>query len=225
MTINTGSTHRISGLAKQRNPEEAPVLSTAERYQNEVLVNPLKPMEDFPAFFQRISGLSEDQYPASVQDVRNKMETYITTLGFGDYVSDRNRPEIINEARRRGKIVISADSGAQTQSVLFDAYMRALYSNEHESILCIKIIHYYTNAYLKKLFAPGTRFSFFDRLNKTREESQMFTNLVQLFVTTCNPALAQRNLRRVDFPRVLNTLPTQQMRDNLQRAYANTFVV
>lgn len=212
------ATHRISGLAKSAT--EANTLTPTERYQQSVLANPLLPIEQFDAWAARQFGLSPENYPPAFQDVKNKMESFVTSMGFGNYVTDRNRPEVISSARKQGIKVVSTAEGSQLQSILFDAITRALYADASEAIYCIKAILYYVNAYLKNLFSVSSRFSFYDVMNKTREEKVMYASLIHLFTTTCNPALQQRNLSRIDFPRILRTLPNEEARANLTRVYA-----
>lgn len=221
--MSANATHRISGLAKP--VKDANTISPTERYQNEVLANPLLPFERFDAWAGRMFGLRPETYPPAFQDVKDKMETYITSMGFGNYVTDRNRPEVISDARRRGIKVVSTVEGAQLQSIMFDAITRALYADSNEAIYCIKAILYYINSYLKNLFAVNSRYSFFDVLNKTQQEKVMYASLLHLFTTTCNPALQQRNLPRVDFPRILASLPSDEAKANLTRAYASVQMV
>ncbi len=217
MSINAMSgTHRISGLAN-REPQK---LTPTEQYQQDVLANPNKPMAEFDAWLTRTTGLTSETVPASVKDVREKMESYIASMGYGDYVSARNRPDVVNEAIKNGVKVVTALEGAQMQSILFDAITRALHASDHESLLCINVIRYYMNAYYKSLFSMGSRYAFFDAMRKSTDEKRMFANILHLLITTCNPALKQRNLHRIDLPRIINSLQTQKEKDNLTRAFA-----
>lgn len=198
--------------------------SPTDIYQRRVLADPMLPMKNFNQFMQTQFGITPDQHTPAMVDVKSKMESYITSLGFGDYVSERNRQELISEAQRRGVKVVSVHEGAACQALLYDAFLRAITENEYDSIVCIKIILYYINAYSTKLFSAGMRFAFIDELRKTAPEKTVFTNLMHLFVATCNPALAQRNIKRIDFNRIKTSLFTEKERDNLTRAYADYFL-
>lgn len=198
--------------------------SPTDLYQRRVLEDPLLPIKNFPTFMQNQFGIPEELYSPAVLDVRSKLETFVSSLGFGDYVSTRNRQDVISEAQRRGVKVISATEGGALQALLYDAFSRAITENETDSIICIKIILYYINAYSTKLFSSGMRFAFIDELRKTGPEKTVFTNLMHLFVATCNPALAQRNVKRIDFNRIKTSLSTEHERDNLTRAYADYFL-
>lgn len=219
------TTHRVSGLAANKNTTVTSSGNAVDNYHRSVLANPLLPFEKYNEWALKNMGLTPETTPASVQDVREKMESYITSLGFGDYITDRNQAEIISAAQRRGVKVVATNEGSQLQSILFDAIQRAIYADENESIQCIKVINYYINAYLPKLFSEGKRFSFTDVMNKTPEEKANFFNLIHLFTSTCNPALRRRNLRRIHFQYILDRLPSPIARDNLTRAYADTYQV
>lgn len=222
----TQTSHRVSGLAANKTT----TVATGENnpidvYHRRVMENPLYPIERYDEWALKNMGLTPETTPASVQDVREKLESYVTSLGYGDYITDRNKAEFISAAQRRGIRVVTSAEGSQLQSILFDAIQRALYADESESIQCIKVINYYVNAYLPKLFSEGRRFSFSDVMNKTPEEKQMFFNVMHLFTSTCNPGLRRRNLRRIDFQAILDRLPNQKARDNLARAYADTYTM
>lgn len=219
------TSHRVSGLAANKQTLIASSDNPVDTYHRNVLANPLMPFEKYDEWALKNMGLTPETTPPAVQDVKEKMESYITSLGFGDYITDRNKAEIISSAQRRGVRVITTSEGSQLQSILFDAVQRAIYADESESIQCIKVINYYINAYLPKLFSEGKRFSFSDVMNKTPEEKTNFFNLIHLFTSTCNPALRRRNLRRIHFQYILDRLPNQKARDNLTRAYADTYQV
>lgn len=220
------NTHRVSGLAANKTtPIATGTDNPIDVYHRRVMENPLYPIERYDEWALKNMGVTPETTPASVQDVKEKMESYVTSLGFGDYITDRNKAEVISAAQRRGVKVVTSTEGSQLQSILFDAIQRAIYADESESIQCIKVINYYINAYLPKLFSEGKRFSFADVMNKTPDEKTNFFNLIHLFASTCNPALRRRNLRRIDFQFIIDRLPTQQVRDNLTRAYADTYQV
>lgn len=220
------NTHRVSGLAANKTTTIATGNDNPiDVYHRRVMDNPLYPIERYDEWALKNMGVTPETTPASVQDVKEKMESYVTSLGFGDYITDRNKAEVISAAQRRGVKVITSTEGSQLQSILFDAIQRAIYADESESIQCIKVLNYYINAYLPKLFSEGKRYSFADVMNKTPDEKANFFNLIHLFTSTCNPALRRRNLRRIDFQFILDRLPNQQVRDNLTRAYADTYQV
>lgn len=194
--IAPASTTEVVDLSAMSRPAAAQPYATTQSYQQ----------ANLPALDQ-LDLFIDANWHCTRDDLSHTAKIVIRLLS--DYINKMGPTSTLNPQDK-----------ARQQSQLFKVITLALNCEPDQSLVALRIIMFLINGYKTTVFSDRYALEASDLTAFTRDEHRTFRLVVTLLISTANPVTRKAVLKRqVDLAKVVKTLATQKMQDNLIRFY------
>lgn len=140
-------------------------------------------------------------FPPVVGQLESILERYVTDMG-------KRQP-------------VSRDNAIERQQTLYYAMMTAVGAGKGEHFIAMETVMFYFKTYANDSFQQELLFRFNNELRLYKEQLNIFSSLITLFLATNDPSKRKHGLRFVNLQKMADQMPDAVYRNNLTTFFSN----